>query len=77
MVATFIGFASGDMVMFQQMGFELAVAVLLDATIVRSVLVPASMRHLGAPNWYLSSWLSWLPRISLEGVHSGELRSIS
>ena len=45
----------------------LAVAVLLDATIVRSVLVPASMEMLGDLNWYLPSWLGWLPRISVEG----------
>lgn len=48
------------------MGFGLAVAVLLDATIVRSVLVPASMKLLGNRNWYLPSWLRWLPRIGVE-----------
>src|SRR5215208_6178223 len=53
MVAVFAGFASGELVMFQQMGFGLAIAVLLDATIVRSVLVPASMALLGDRNWYL------------------------
>jgi RND superfamily putative drug exporter len=63
MIAVFIGFAAGELVMFQQMGFGLAVAVLLDATVVRSVLVPASMRLLGAANWYLPSWLRWLPEI--------------
>lgn len=67
MVAVFVGLASGDLVMFQQMGFGLAVAVLLDATIVRSVLVPASMKLLGDWNRYLPSWLEWLPRISAEG----------
>ena len=61
MVAVFGGFASGELVMFQQMGFGLAVAVLLDATIVRSVLVPASMALLGDRNWYLPPWLGWLP----------------
>jgi RND superfamily putative drug exporter len=63
MIAVFVGFAAGELVMFQQMGFGLAVAVLLDATIVRSVLVPASMRLLGTVNWYLPSWLGWLPEI--------------
>ena len=58
MVAVFVGFASGDLVMFQQMGFGLAVAVVLDATIVRSVLVPASMRLLGDANWYLPAGLA-------------------
>jgi putative drug exporter of the RND superfamily len=65
MVAVFGGFALGDMVMFQQMGFGLAVAVLLDATLVRSVLVPATMKLLGRFNWYMPKWLSWLPNISL------------
>jgi RND superfamily putative drug exporter len=53
--------------MFQQMGFGLAVAVILDATIVRSVLVPASMRLLGARNWYLPGFLEWLPDLRVEG----------
>ena len=68
MVAVFGGFASGELVMFQQMGFGLAVAVLLDATIVRSILVPASMALLGDRNWYLPSWLSWLPDLRVEGT---------
>ena len=67
MIAVFSGFAAGEMVMFQQMGFGLAVAVLLDATIVRVVLVPASMQLLGARNWYLPSWLRWLPKVDVEG----------
>ncbi len=66
MVAVFAGFARGQMVMFQQMGFGLAVAVFLDATIVRSVLVPASMKLLGRVNWYLPSVLEWLPRVGGE-----------
>lgn len=57
MVAIFAGFASGELVMFQQIGFGLAVAVLLDATIVRSFLVPAAMTLLGERNWYLPRWL--------------------
>jgi RND superfamily putative drug exporter len=52
--------------MFQQVGFGLAVAVFLDATIVRSVLVPASMRLLGRRNWYLPSLLAWLPDVRVE-----------
>ena len=67
MVAVFVGFASGDLVMFQQMGFGLAIAVLLDVTIVRSVLVPASMHMLGRANWYLPAWLGWLPEFHAEG----------
>ena len=67
-VAVFGGFAMGDLVMFQQMGFGVAVALLIDATIIRSVLLPAAMRLLGAWNWYLPSWLEWLPRIEVEAV---------
>jgi RND superfamily putative drug exporter len=67
MVAIFGGFASGPLVMFQQMGFGMAIAVLLDATIIRSILVPASMRLLGNRNWYLPTWLEWLPEIHVEG----------
>jgi RND superfamily putative drug exporter len=68
MIAVFGGFAAGGTVAFQQMGFGLAVAVFLDATIVRIVLVPASMELLGARNWYLPSWLTWLPKVDVEGV---------
>ncbi|MBU1226457.1 MAG: MMPL family transporter [Actinobacteria bacterium] len=72
MVAVFGGFAIGDLVMFQQMGFGLAVAVILDATLVRSVLVPAAMALLGSLNWYLPTWLRWIPRINIEGGrHAG------
>ena len=67
MVAVFGGFALGPLSMFQQMGFGLAVAVILDATIVRMVLVPASMELLGDKNWYFPSWLEWLPDINIEG----------
>ncbi len=67
MVAVFAGFASGRLVMLQQMGFGLAVAVFLDATIIRSVLVPASMALLGDRNWYLPRWLGWLPELRIEG----------
>ena len=66
MVAVFGGFAMGDLVMLQQVGFGLGVAVLLDATVVRSILVPASMKLLGKANWWLPSQLSWLPRIGIE-----------
>jgi len=70
MVAVFIGFALGDLVMMQQMGFGLAVAVFLDATLVRCVLVPATMKLLGKYNWYLPKWLEWIPDISLgDGQH--------
>jgi uncharacterized membrane protein YdfJ with MMPL/SSD domain len=68
-VAVFSGFARGELVMFQQMGFGVAIALLLDATLVRLVLVPAAMRLLGERNWYLPSWLRWLPDAHIEGTH--------
>jgi RND superfamily putative drug exporter len=67
MVAVVGGFALGDLVGMQQMGFGLAVAVLIDATLVRSVLVPAAMALLGDRNWYLPRWLGWLPAPRLDG----------
>jgi len=66
-IAVFGGFAAGDLVMFQQMGFGVAIALLVDATIVRCVLVPASMKLLGERNWYLPSWLRWIPEVHVEG----------
>jgi RND superfamily putative drug exporter len=71
-VAVFLGFAMGDLVMFQQMGFGVAVALLIDATIIRSVLLPAAMRLLGRWNWYLPAWLEWLPRIQIEAERREE-----
>lgn len=76
MVAVFAGFAAGELVMLQQMGFGLAVAVLVDATIVRSVLVPASMKLLGDRNWYLPRWLRWMPDVNVEGLERDELERL-
>ena len=67
-IAVFWGFAMGDTIAFQQMGFGVAVALLIDATIVRCILVPATMKLLGRRNWYLPSWLTWLPDVHVEGV---------
>jgi RND superfamily putative drug exporter len=67
-VAVFWGFAMGDTIAFQQMGFGIAVALLIDATIVRSVLVPATMKLLGERNWYVPAWLAWLPDVHVEGT---------
>ena len=64
----FAGFAIGDLVMFQQMGFGVAVSLLIDATVIRSVLVPAAMTLLGDWNWYLPRWLEWLPQLQVEGT---------
>ena len=73
-IAVFAGFARGDLVMFQQMGFGIAVALLIDATIIRSVVVPATMTLLGRWNWYLPSWLRWLPDVHVEG-HEEEMET--
>jgi RND superfamily putative drug exporter len=68
MVAVFFGFAAGRLVMFQQMGFGLGMAVLIDATIIRSSLVPSAMALLGDRNWYMPKWLNWLPDLRVEGA---------
>ena len=68
MVVVFAGFAAGQLSSFQQMGFGLAVAIAIDATVVRSILVPATMKLLGDRNWYLPSWLNWLPDVRIEGT---------
>lgn len=66
-VVVFAGFAAGQLVMFQQMGFGVGVALLVDATLIRMVVVPAAMALLGRWNWYLPTWLSWLPELHVEG----------
>jgi uncharacterized membrane protein YdfJ with MMPL/SSD domain len=68
MVAVFAIFGTLSMLFFKQFGVGLATAILLDATIVRAVLLPATMKLLGDRNWYLPRWLEWLPR--LEGRES-------
>jgi RND superfamily putative drug exporter len=67
MVAVFGGFALGEIAFFQSMGFGLGAAVLIDATVVRSILVPSIMKLLGSKAWYLPKWLNWIPNISIEG----------
>ncbi len=67
MVAVFGLFASLSLIMMQQMGFGLAVAVFIDATVVRAVLLPAAMKLLGEWNWYMPTWLEWLPSLSPGG----------
>ena len=66
MVAVFSIFATLSSIDFKEMGVGLALAVLIDATIVRAVLLPASMKLLGDWNWYLPSWLEWLPQVAPE-----------
>jgi RND superfamily putative drug exporter len=69
-IVVFIGFAAGDLVMFQQMGFGIGVALLIDATLIRTVVVPAAMKLLGRWNWYLPRWLGWLPHVEVEAAPS-------
>jgi uncharacterized membrane protein YdfJ with MMPL/SSD domain len=64
MVAVFAIFATLGMLEMKQMGVGLAVAVLIDATLVRAVLLPATMKLLGDWNWYLPQRLRWLPRVA-------------
>jgi len=61
MVGVFAIFATLSMMIFKQFGVGLASAILIDATIVRAILLPASMKLLGDWNWYLPKWLEWLP----------------
>ncbi|WP_280723149.1 MMPL family transporter [Kitasatospora sp. MAA4] len=64
MVAVFAVFGTLSMQSMKQMGVGLAVAVLVDATVIRGVLLPSVMSLLGERNWYLPSWLGWLPDLS-------------
>jgi uncharacterized membrane protein YdfJ with MMPL/SSD domain len=70
MVFVFSIFGTLSLIMMKQFGVGLATAILIDATIVRAVLLPATMKLLGDWNWYLPRWLGWLPRIELEGTSS-------
>jgi uncharacterized membrane protein YdfJ with MMPL/SSD domain len=70
MVFVFSIFGTLSLIMMKQFGVGLAAAVLIDATIVRAVLLPATMKLLGDWNWYLPRWLGWLPKIKLEGASS-------
>jgi anti-anti-sigma factor len=66
MIGVFSIFATLSSIDFKEMGVGLALAVLIDATIVRAVLLPATMKLLGDWNWYLPSWLQWLPEVAPE-----------
>jgi RND superfamily putative drug exporter len=63
MIAVFAVFATLSLLIFKQLGVGLAVAVLIDATLIRGILLPATMKLLGDWNWYLPRWLEWLPRV--------------
>jgi RND superfamily putative drug exporter len=73
-VVVFAGFAAGQLVSFQQMGFGVGVALLVDATLIRMVVVPATMTLLGRWNWHLPGWLNWLPELHVEGNPEPTLR---
>src|SRR5207248_9489235 len=64
MISVFAIFATLSLLIFKQLGVGLAVAVLIDATLIRGVLLPATMKLLGDWNWYLPRWLQWLPRVT-------------
>ncbi len=71
MVAVFSIFATLSMLIFKQFGVGLAAAILIDATLVRGVLLPATMKLLGERNWYLPKWLEWLPRLEADESPKG------
>ncbi len=75
MVLVFAAFITIPFAFIQELGLGLAVAVLLDATVVRSILLPATMTLLGDWNWWLPSFLRWLPRVTIEGEPEAELGS--
>jgi uncharacterized membrane protein YdfJ with MMPL/SSD domain len=72
MVCVFSVFATLSMLIFKQFGVGLAAAILIDATIVRAVLLPATMKLLGDWNWYLPKWLEWLPHLE----HGGSIEPV-
>src|SRR4051794_34864383 len=72
MISVFAIFATLSLVIFKELGVGLAIAVLIDATIVRGVLLPATMKLLGDWNWYLPNWLEWLPHVT----HEPELETV-
>jgi uncharacterized membrane protein YdfJ with MMPL/SSD domain len=72
----FAVFALMPVLDMKEMGIGLAAAVLIDATIVRAVLLPATMKLLGDWNWYLPSWLGWLPRLEGEPEPRAEVPSV-
>jgi RND superfamily putative drug exporter len=77
MVGVFTVFATLEFLDLKELGVGLAVAVLIDATVVRAILLPASMRVLGDWNWYLPSWLEWLPRVRSEDDAAGPIEPTS
>jgi uncharacterized membrane protein YdfJ with MMPL/SSD domain len=72
MVGVFAIFGALQAMIFKQFGVGLAAAILIDATIIRAILLPASMKLLGDWNWYLPKWLEWLPHLE----HGGSVEKV-
>ena len=68
MICVFGSFVLSDLRVLKLIGFGLAFAVFIDATVVRLLLVPATMELLGDRNWWFPKWLEWLPRVNVEGT---------
>ena len=77
MVAVFGVFATLSSIVFKQLGIGLAVAILIDATLVRAILLPATMKLLGDRNWYLPKKLGWLPHIEHEPAVARRLSNVA
>jgi RND superfamily putative drug exporter len=78
MVCVFGSFVFGDQRVVKEFGLGLAFAIFIDATVVRMILVPATMELLGDANWWFPKWLAWLPKINIEGkdVPAGSVETI-
>jgi RND superfamily putative drug exporter len=74
-VAVFAGFARGQLLQFQEMGFGVAAALILDATLIRLVILPSTLSLLGQRSWYLPRWLDWLPHLQMEPSKDGRQRA--
>jgi RND superfamily putative drug exporter len=79
MVAVFSIFATLSLIEFKMFGVAMAAAVLIDATVVRGVLMPAAMSLLGERNWYLPAWLSWLPgqKQTVPAIHEADRKEMA
>jgi putative drug exporter of the RND superfamily len=68
------GFARGQLLQFQEMGFGVAAALILDATLIRLVILPSTLSLLGQRSWYLPRWLDWLPHLQADPTPGTLLR---
>jgi RND superfamily putative drug exporter len=67
-------FARGQLLQFEEMGFGVAVALILDATLIRLVILPSTLSLLGQRSWYLPRWLDWLPHLQADPTPGTLLR---